>query len=151
MSYFDPLFKLLILASLKLRLPEIFSTHCQLNVIVSVSVLFDPIRRSWCFYSDNSIDSSQNKSSTYDMHARMLGHFSRIWLFAMGWTVAHQASLSLGFSRQENYRGLPICSSGGSSWPRDWACVSYASWIGRCVFIASATWEARGTRSHILL
>ena len=151
MSYFDPLFKLLILASLKLRLPEIFSTHCQLNVIVSVSVLFDPIRRSWCFYSDNSIDSSQNKSSTYDMHAHVLGPFSHIWLFVMGWTVAHQASLSLGFSRQENYRGLPISSSRGSSWPRDWACVSYVSCIGRCVLIASATWEARGTCRHILL
>jgi len=30
--------------------------------------------------------------------------------FAIPWTVAHQASLSMGFPRQEYYSGLP-CSS----------------------------------------
>ena len=28
------------------------------------------------------------------------------------WTVAHQASLSMGFSRQEHWSGLPLPSSG---------------------------------------
>ena len=28
------------------------------------------------------------------------------------WTVAHQASLSVGFSRQENWSGLPFPSPG---------------------------------------
>ena len=32
---------------------------------------------------------------------------SRVWLFVTPWTVAHQASLSMGFSRQEYWRGLP--------------------------------------------
>ena len=74
MSYFDPLFKLLILASLKLIVPEIFSIQCQLNVIVSISMLFDPIRRSWCFYSNNSIDSSQIRTHLWYacMRARSL-------------------------------------------------------------------------------
>ena len=31
----------------------------------------------------------------------VLSHFSRVRLFATPWTVAHQAPLSLGFSRQE--------------------------------------------------
>ena len=31
----------------------------------------------------------------------MLSHFSHVQLFATPWTVAHQASLSMGFSRQE--------------------------------------------------
>ena len=123
MSYFAPLFKLLILASLKLILPEIFSIQCQLNVIVFISMLFDPRRRSWCFYSNNSIDSSPNKPSTYGTHACVPARFSCIWLFVTGWTVAHQASLSLGFSRQENYRGFPVSSSRGSSRPRDWTCL----------------------------
>ena len=32
---------------------------------------------------------------------------SRVWLFATPWTVAHQARLSMGFSRQEYWSGLP--------------------------------------------
>ena len=31
---------------------------------------------------------------------------SHVWLFATLWTVAHQASLSIGFSRQEHWSGL---------------------------------------------
>ena len=39
----------------------------------------------------------------------VLSHFSCIWLFATPWTVAYQAPLSVGFSRQEYWSGLP-CS-----------------------------------------
>ena len=34
-------------------------------------------------------------------------HFSRVLLFVTPWTVAHQASLFMGFSRQEYWSGLP--------------------------------------------
>ena len=37
-----------------------------------------------------------------------LSHFSRVQLFATPWTVVHQAFLSMGFSRQEYWRGLPF-------------------------------------------
>ena len=40
----------------------------------------------------------------------LLSHFSRVWLFATPQTVAHQASPSLGFSRQEHWSGLPFPS-----------------------------------------
>ena len=40
-------------------------------------------------------------------HAGMLSHFSRVRLFASPWTAAHQAPLSMGFSRQEYWSGLP--------------------------------------------
>ena len=36
----------------------------------------------------------------------MLSHFSRVQLFATPWTVARQALLSTGFSRQEHWSGL---------------------------------------------
>ena len=36
----------------------------------------------------------------------MLSHFSRVRLFATPWTVAHQAPLSMGFSRQEYWSAL---------------------------------------------
>ena len=35
---------------------------------------------------------------------------SRVQLFVTPWTVAHQASLSMGFSRQEYWSGLPFPS-----------------------------------------
>ena len=37
---------------------------------------------------------------------------SRVQLFATPWTVAHQAPLSMGFSRQEDWSGLPFPSPG---------------------------------------
>ena len=38
--------------------------------------------------------------------------FSHVWLFATLWTVAHQALLSVRFSRQEYGSGLPFPSPG---------------------------------------
>ena len=37
---------------------------------------------------------------------------SHVRLFASPWTVAYQASLSMGFSRQEYWSGLPFPSPG---------------------------------------
>ena len=39
------------------------------------------------------------------MRAQLLSH---VQFFATPWTVAHQAPLSLGFSRQEYWSGLPF-------------------------------------------
>ena len=38
----------------------------------------------------------------------VLSRFSRVWLFVTLWTVAHQASQSMGFSWQEYWSGLPF-------------------------------------------
>ena len=35
---------------------------------------------------------------------------SRVWLLATPWTTAHRAPLSLGFSRQEYWSGVPLPS-----------------------------------------
>ena len=37
---------------------------------------------------------------------------SRVWLFATPWTAAYQAPLSMGFSKQECWSGLPFPSAG---------------------------------------
>ena len=37
---------------------------------------------------------------------------SHVLLFVTPWTVAYQASLSMGFSRQEYWSGLPFPSQG---------------------------------------
>ena len=33
---------------------------------------------------------------------------SRVWLLATPWTIAHQAPPSMGFSRQEDWSGVPL-------------------------------------------
>ena len=48
-----------------------------------------------------------------DICVCMLSHFSHVQLFATLQTVAHQAPLSMRFSRQEYWSGLPFPS------PRD--------------------------------
>ena len=45
---------------------------------------------------------------------------SRVWFFATPWTVAYQAPLSMEFSRQEYWSGLPFPSPGD---------LPYPSWI----------------------
>ena len=49
---------------------------------------------------------------------------SPVQLFATPWTVAYQASPSMGFSRQEYWSGVPLPSPGESSQPRDRTQVS---------------------------
>ena len=44
--------------------------------------------------------------------SRKVKSLSRVRLFATLWTVAHQAPLSMGFSRQEYWSGLPFPSPG---------------------------------------
>ena len=60
----------------------------------------------------------------------LLSCFSWVWLCV---TVACQAPLSMGFSRQEYWSGLSFRSPGESSWPRDRIHVSYVSCNGRWV------------------
>ena len=45
------------------------------------------------------------------IYTRMLSRFSHVLLFETPWTIAHKASLSMGFSRQEYWSGLYICPS----------------------------------------
>ena len=47
----------------------------------------------------------------------MLSHFSCVRLFVTPWTVAHQASLSMEFSRREYWSVLPCPSPGDISNP----------------------------------
>ena len=58
----------------------------------------------------------------------MLKSVSCVWLSVSLWTVACQVPLSMGFSRQEYWSGLPFFFSRGFSPPRDRTCTS-------CVFL----------------
>ena len=51
------------------------------------------------------------KTKTFQViNLLLLSRFSRVWLYATPETAAHQAPLSLGFSRQEHWSGLPFPS-----------------------------------------
>ena len=62
--------------------------------------------------------------------------------FATPWTVAHQAPLSMGFSREEYWSGLPFPTPGDLPDPgtEPTSLASFA--LGGGLFTASATLEA---------
>ena len=72
----------------------------------------------------------------------LLSHFSRVQLCMIPWTVACQASVSMGFSRQELWSGLPCPPPGDLPEPgiKLMSLMSPAC-TGR-FFTTSATWEA---------
>ena len=89
---------------------------------------------------ENSMENSQKLKieSLYDPaspsgYVCMLSGFSRVQIFATPWTVARQAPLSMGFSRQEYWSGLPFASPGELPNPGIEPCVSCISCIGRWV------------------
>ena len=53
-------------------------------------------------------------------------------IFVIPSTVAHQGPLSMGFSRQEYWSGLPFPSPGGLPDPgTELASLAYSVWVGR--------------------
>ena len=74
--------------------------------------------------------------------AHVLGHLSRLRLFVTPWTVARQALLSMGFSRQECWSGLPCPALGDLPHPglKPWSLTSPA--LAGGLFTPSTTWEA---------
>ena len=79
------------------------------------------------------------------MYVCWLSHFSHVQVFETLWTVACQDPLSMGFSRQEYWRGLPCPPPGNLPDPRIEA-ASRASCIGRQVLTTTVTSEAHDVR-----
>ena len=46
------------------------------------------------------------------MDCTVLSSYTHVQLFVPRWTIAHQAPLSMGFSRQEYWCGLPFLLGG---------------------------------------
>ena len=83
------------------------------------------------------------------MHACVPSCFSRVWLFAAPWTVAHQTPLSMGFSRQEYWCGLPFPPPGDLPDPG----IEPASLVSPALvggfFTTRATWEAPSNNIYL--
>ena len=72
----------------------------------------------------------------------VLSHCSRVRLSVTLWTLAHQAPLSMGFSRQEYCRGLPWTPPGDLPDPGiEFGSLKCPALAGG-LFTTSATWEA---------
>ena len=75
----------------------------------------------------------------------VLSRFSHIWLCATLWTDYSPPCSSVhGVFQVRILEWVAISFSRGSSWPKDWSCVSYISCtgIGRQVLTTSTTLEA---------
>ena len=73
-----------------------------------------------------------------------LNHFSRVRLFVTPWTVACQGPLSMGFSRQEYWGGLPFPPPGNLPDPGTEPSSLTSSALASRFFITSTTWETQG-------
>ena len=93
------------LAQVFLRIPSghymcpSISPDCHLLVLELVLVL-----------RYHFISSGQINTHRCSMHCAVLSRFSHVQLFVTLWTVAHQLPLSMGFSRQGYWSGLPFPS-----------------------------------------
>ena len=74
-------------------------------------------------------------------YCAVLSCFSRVQLLATLWTVAHQAPLSMGFSRQEYWSGLPFPSPGDLLNPGIEPTSLMSPALADRFFTASITWE----------
>ena len=77
----------------------------------------------------------------------MLSHFSHVQLSATLWTVARQPPLSMGFSREECWSGLPFPPPGDLPDPGIEPVSLMPPALAGGFFTTSITWEAQGRLS----
>ena len=78
----------------------------------------------------------------------VLSCFSHIWLSVTSWTVALQAPLSVGFSRQKYWSGLQCLPPGDLPNPGIEPESLMSSALGGGFFITSTTWEVHWSWSR---
>ena len=76
------------------------------------------------------------------LYARMLSCFSHVQLFVTLWTVAQQAPVSMGFSRQECWDGLPFPPLGHLYNPEIEPVSLISPALAATLFTISTTWKA---------
>ena len=80
--------------------------------------------------------------SPLNSYVRMLGCISHIWFFATLWTVACQAPLSIGFSRQAYQSGFPFPPPGDLLDPGIKPVSLMSPELASRFFTTITTWEA---------
>ena len=95
-------------AFLTLILPSLLKTGGQYFNLIDCTTV-----HTICTTDYNQLTVSHSKIGSrlsYKLLLLLLSRFSHVWLCVTLWTVAHQAPLFLGFSRQEHWSGLPFPS-----------------------------------------
>ena len=96
----------------------------------------------WGYYAKWPSQSQNENTVWVHLNACMLSCFSRVRLFETPWTVAWQASLSMGFSRQGHWSGLPCFPPGDLPDPGiEHTSLTSPALAGRS-FTSIAFWEA---------
>ena len=83
-----------------MAVPSAYKTHC-------VSRLCGVTRQQACNFILECVRNVNNWVIWVKGKVKSLSH---VWVFATPWTVTYQAPLSMGFSRQEYWSGLPWTS-----------------------------------------
>ena len=93
------------------------STECS-PILAWASLKAEPGMEIYTAVGEFGLDTGKNRHLALDDDVKVVCEsLSCVQLLATPWTVARQAPLSVGFSRQEYWSGLPF--SRGSSPPRD--------------------------------
>ena len=126
--------------------PHLWSSFATLTSLQHICIIYAKYNIKQCHIF--VLKSSRCFFISYiDCHQRVLNvcvlsRFSHAQLFATPWTVAHQAPLSMGLSRQEYWRGLPC--------PPPWDLPNtgiqpmslMSSTLPSGFFASTTTWEA---------
>ena len=89
-----------------------------------------------CFHLSIRLKHCPNKT------ARVLTCFSCVQLFVNPWIIACQAPLSMGFSRQEHWSGLPCPPPGDLPDPGIKSASLMSPALAGGFFATSTTWES---------
>ena len=98
--------------------------------------------------SGQTLEDGEGQGSLACCSPVLLSSFSCVRLFVTPWTVGCQAPLSMGFSRQEYWSGLPFPSPGNLPDPGiEPAYLTSLALVGG-FFLTSAAWEAQSMGSQ---
>ena len=89
-----------------------------------------------------------HKDLNVNGYASIRNHFNHVQLFVAPWTIACQAPLSMGFSRQEYWRGFP-CPPPGIFPTQGWNPHLLTSpALAGGFFTTSTTWEEATEKAY---
>ena len=114
----------------------------------------------WCIFFSSSVTATKRfqwlnyghiGSCPQGAMACMLSCISPVWLLATPWNVAYQAPLSVGYSRQEYWSGLPCPPPEGLPDPETEPVSPVSPALAGEFFSTGATWEALGVVDKMLI
>ena len=123
----------------------IYLYPCSLFLCVDWSLLLCSVISFWpwwTLFSISELGFLAKYSLSFCLSRHVLSCLSHVRLFATLWTVAHQAPLSTGFSRQEYWSGLPCTPLGDLPDPGIKPASLVSPALADGFFTTIATWDS---------